>query len=110
MEQISDEKIEKAIANILDEIGIKINCSGYKYWIEAVKLKLRNKNISIGTLRLIIANKYKTSPSCIERALRHTYEHIKRNIQEYFKFKYSVTQSIILEAIIRNVKYELHIF
>lgn len=69
-----DNTVDKKIAHIFITIGIPANLSGYKYFREAIKLTMDEPNIINNiTTRLYpkIAQMFDTSPSKVERAMRH---------------------------------------
>lgn len=69
--------LEEKITNIFITVGIPAHIKGYQYLREAIKLSIENPDIinSI-TKRLYpaIANKFSTSASKVERAIRHAIE------------------------------------
>lgn len=74
----SDEKeIEEKITNLFISVGIPAHIKGYQFLREAIKLAMENPDIinSI-TKRLYpsIAEKFDTSASKVERAIRHAIE------------------------------------
>lgn len=74
----SEEKgLEEKITNIFITVGIPAHIKGYQFLREAIKLAMENPDIinSI-TKRLYpsIAEKFDTSPSKVERAIRHAIE------------------------------------
>jgi len=62
------------ITELLWELGIPMHVHGYHYLIHAIQIKLtmpeRNINLS-HQLYPCIAQHYHTSPSCVERSIRH---------------------------------------
>ncbi len=65
------------ITELLWEIGIPIHVHGYHYLLQAVQLSLTMENTNINLshqLYPIIAQHYHTSPSCVERSIRHAIE------------------------------------
>ena len=70
-------KMEEKITNIFITVGIPAHIKGYQFLREAIKLAIANPEIinSI-TKRLYptIAQKYSTSASKVERAIRHAIE------------------------------------
>lgn len=74
----NDEKdLEVIITNIIHEIGIPAHIKGYKYLREAIKLVVNDRElINKITKKLYpaVAFKYGTTPSRVERAIRHAIE------------------------------------
>lgn len=72
-----DKEIEEKITNIFITVGIPAHIKGYQFLREAIKLAMENPDIinSI-TKRLYpsIAEKFDTSASKVERAIRHAIE------------------------------------
>lgn len=76
-ETIQTVDIEKAISDILWEIGIPSNISGYRYIKYAIKMVITNQEGIGSVTKLIypeIACKFNTTPSRVERAIRHAIE------------------------------------
>ncbi len=74
---VSTKEVEEKITNIFITVGIPAHIKGYQFLREAVKLSMMNPEIinSI-TKRLYptIAEKFDTSASKVERAIRHAIE------------------------------------
>lgn len=69
--------LEEKIANIFISVGIPAHIKGYTFLREAIKMTIQTPDIINGiTKRLYpaIADKYETSPSKVERAIRHAIE------------------------------------
>ena len=101
---------EKITKQILNEIGIKINIKGYRYWV-AVILETIDKNRDeyqlVRGLYTDVARKLNTTPSGLERALRQAI--IKSNkINEYFNVDYKITNSTFLMLLQEKVKERLN--
>ncbi len=95
---------KRELENILDELKIKINTKGYKYWITAVEKKLKSKNMKIGTLYRELAKEFNSNYSRVERALRSAYTHNIIMIQEYFSIDYGISNTVFLELLIREME------
>lgn len=95
---VSTESIEKRISYYLREIGIPTNYIGYNYIISAVKLLIEDREEYSRVTKVLyptIAKKYGTTPSGVERAIRHSIEvaFIRGNskvIKEIFRNTYSL--------------------
>lgn len=75
--QIKNRSLEEKITNIFITVGIPAHIKGYQFLREAIKMAIDNPDIinSI-TKRLYpeVAEKFDTSPSKVERAIRHAIE------------------------------------
>lgn len=69
--------LDASITNIIHEIGVPAHIKGYQYLREAITMVYNNIEI-LGaitkTLYPAIADKYRTTPSRVERAIRHAIE------------------------------------
>lgn len=67
--------LRKIVPSVLREFGIPVHLKGYLYLIEAIISYLTdNDNYKCGMTKWVypfIARKYKTKPTCVERAIRH---------------------------------------
>lgn len=71
------KNLDASITSIIHEIGVPAHIKGYQYLREAITMVYNNIEI-LGaitkTLYPAIAEKYKTTPSRVERAIRHAIE------------------------------------
>ena len=95
---------ERKLENILDELGIPLNQLGYKYWITATKLKLEAPNIQMGQVYKIVAKRHESTPTGIERALRHSFENKKDFIRKYFGVNCRINNSMLLALLVREIR------
>lgn len=66
---------KKAVFETLNKVGISCDLKGRDYVETAIELVYENNNISVtGELYPKIAEKYNTTPSRVERAIRHAIE------------------------------------
>lgn len=73
----NNQSIEAKITNIIHEIGVPAHIKGYLYLREAIGMVIENiELLSAVTKELYpnIAKKYNTTPSRVERAIRHAIE------------------------------------
>jgi len=74
---IDDENLEKEITNIMHDIGVPAHIRGHQYLREAIMLSIHNQEY-LGavtkTLYPSVAVTYNTTPSRVERAIRHAIE------------------------------------
>ena len=74
---VNDENLEKEITNIMHDIGVPAHIRGHQYLREAILLSIYNQDL-LGavtkTLYPSVATTYNTTPSRVERAIRHAIE------------------------------------
>ncbi len=95
------KSLDASITSIINEIGIPVHVRGYKYLREAITMVYHNIEIlgSITkTLYPSIAEKYATTPSRVERAIRHAIELAwargsVQNISDLFGYTVSINKS-----------------
>lgn len=71
------EPIEVKVTNLIHDLGVPAHIRGYQYLREAIIIAVENEeiiNAITKTLYPILAKKYQTTPSRIERAIRHAIE------------------------------------
>lgn len=69
--------LEEMVTQILHEIGVPAHIKGYQYLRDAISISVRDmENLSSVTKILYptVAKKHKTTPSRVERAIRHAIE------------------------------------
>lgn len=74
---ISNKEIEEKITNIFITVGIPAHIKGYQFLREAIKLSMGNPEIINSITKKLyptIAEKFDTSASKVERAIRHAIE------------------------------------
>lgn len=75
--QITNKEIEEKITNIFITVGIPAHIKGYQFLREAIKLSMGNPEIINSITKKLypsIAEKFETSASKVERAIRHAIE------------------------------------
>lgn len=73
----SEKEIEEKITNIFITVGIPAHIKGYQFLREAIKLAMENPDIINSITKKLypsIAERYDTSASKVERAIRHAIE------------------------------------
>ena len=73
----NQENLEALVTNIIHEIGVPAHIKGYQYLREAIILAVNNEeiiNAVTKSLYPLLAKKYETTPSRVERAIRHAIE------------------------------------
>ena len=75
--QIKNRSLEEKITNIFITVGIPAHIKGYQFLREAIKLAIDNPDIINSITKKLypeVAEKFDTSPSKVERAIRHAIE------------------------------------
>ncbi len=75
--QTASKEIEEKITNIFITVGIPAHIKGYQFLREAIKLSMGNPEIINSITKKLypsIAEKFETSASKVERAIRHAIE------------------------------------
>lgn len=74
----SDKKdLESVVTNIIHEVGVPAHIKGYQFVRSAIIMAVENMEVINSITKLLypeIAKKYKTTPSRVERAIRHSIE------------------------------------
>lgn len=72
-----DDELKLRITEILHQIGVPAHIKGYHYVRHAILLSVRNDEMINAVTKLLyptVAKKYDTTPSRVERAIRHAIE------------------------------------
>ena len=75
--KFTDDNIEALVTNIIHEVGVPAHIKGYQYLREAIMMVVDDIEVInqiTKTLYPQIASKYHTTPSRVERAIRHAIE------------------------------------
>ncbi|MCI8486699.1 MAG: sporulation transcription factor Spo0A [Clostridia bacterium] len=73
----SEENLEALVTNIIHEVGVPAHIKGYQYLREAIMMVVNDIDVINQITKQLypdIAVKYKTTPSRVERAIRHAIE------------------------------------
>ena len=73
----NQENLEALVTNIIHEIGVPAHIKGYQYLREAIMMVVQDIDIINQITKQLypeIAEKYRTTPSRVERAIRHAIE------------------------------------
>ena len=73
----SEESLEALVTNIIHEVGVPAHIKGYQYLREAIMMVVNDIDIINQITKQLypeIARKYHTTPSRVERAIRHAIE------------------------------------
>ncbi|MBQ9266714.1 MAG: sporulation transcription factor Spo0A [Clostridia bacterium] len=71
------QNLEAQITNVIHEVGVPAHIKGYQYLREAITLAVNDIEVINSVTKLLyptLARKYKTTPSRVERAIRHAIE------------------------------------
>lgn len=74
---VKERDLEKDVTDMIHEIGVPAHIKGYQYLREAIMLSVNNNEMLNCITKLLyptIARKYETTPSRVERAIRHAIE------------------------------------
>ena len=72
-----DANLEALVTNVIHEVGVPAHIKGYQYLREAIMMVVNDIDIINQITKQLypeIAEKYKTTPSRVERAIRHAIE------------------------------------
>jgi two-component system response regulator (stage 0 sporulation protein A) len=76
-ESVSEENLESSITEIIHEVGVPAHIKGYQYIREAIIMAVNNMEVINSVTKQLyptLAKKFKTTPSRVERAIRHAIE------------------------------------
>ena len=71
------DSLETSITNIIHEVGVPAHIKGYQYIREAITMAVNDMDVINSITKQLyptLAKKYKTTPSRVERAIRHAIE------------------------------------
>lgn len=74
---LSKEPIDYKVTNMIHDLGVPAHIKGYKYLREAIILAVENTDVLEAitkTLYPLLSKTFKTTPSRVERAIRHAIE------------------------------------
>lgn len=69
--------LENAVTNLMHEVGVPAHIKGYQYLREAIVLSVQDTEMLGAVTKVLypaIAKRYQTTPSRVERAIRHAIE------------------------------------
>ena len=76
-EEYTERNLEADVTNIIHEIGVPAHIKGYQYLREAIIMSVNDIEMLNSITKILyptIAKKYQTTPSRVERAIRHAIE------------------------------------
>ena len=71
------ESLEKQVTAVIQSIGVPAHIKGYQYLREAIQMTIEDRETNSAITKVLyptIAKKYQTTPSRVERAIRHAIE------------------------------------
>ena len=77
VEKKDEKNLEALVTNIIHEVGVPAHIKGYQYLREAIMMAVTDNDVINQITKQLypdIATKYKTTPSRVERAIRHAIE------------------------------------
>ena len=75
--QENTHDLEKDVTDIIHEIGVPAHIKGYQYLREAIMMSVNDADMLNSITKILyptIAKKFQTTPSRVERAIRHAIE------------------------------------
>ena len=76
-EKEGSDNLEVLVTNIIHEVGVPAHIKGYQYIREAIILAVNDEDILNSVTKSLypaLSNKFNTTPSRVERAIRHAIE------------------------------------
>ena len=76
-ENARDAALERLVTPGIHEVGMPAHIKGYQYVREAIILTIKDVNMINAVTKALypaVARRYNTTPSCVERAIRHAIE------------------------------------
>lgn len=91
--------IERLAKQILKDMGIKLHCLGFEYWIKAmlitIKIEIDKKqNLKMMELYYKVAKEFNTTTTKVERAMRYAY--VGLDLNNYFDVTYRINNTALL--------------
>ena len=105
-----ENKTKKIAKQLLKDIGMKLHCLGYKYWLKAIVMTLdieihKRQELKTMELYFMIAREYKTTVNCVRKAMSYTYENT--NVNSFFNVTYKIDNAALLFLLKEKVKEEI---
>ncbi len=75
--QYTQQSLEEDVTEMIHEVGVPAHIKGYQYLREAIIMSVNNMDMLNSITKVLypgIAKKYQTTPSRVERAIRHAIE------------------------------------
>lgn len=77
IQTISEKTLEEVITEIIHDVGVPAHIKGYQYLRDAIHMSVEDMDMLNSVTKILypeVAKKYKTTPSRVERAIRHAIE------------------------------------
>lgn len=95
-----ERSLEAAVTDIIHEIGVPAHIKGYQYLREAILITVRDMDAINAVTKVLypaVAKKFATTPSRVERAIRHAIEVAwdrgdLETLQKYFGYTVSISK------------------
>lgn len=74
---VSEKTLEEVITEMIHDVGVPAHIKGYQYLREAILMSVEDMDMLNSVTKILypeVAKKYKTTPSRVERAIRHAIE------------------------------------
>ena len=71
------DDIEVEVTNIIHDVGVPAHIKGHQYLRDAIVMSMKDNEMLNGITKVLypaVAEKYRTTPSRVERAIRHAIE------------------------------------
>ena len=93
------QETEQIAKQLLKDIGMKIHCIGFNYWVLALYTAIDNhinkkEQIKIMYVYYLIARYYKTNISNVRKAMSYVYGNLDLN--RYFNVTYKINNAVLL--------------
>ncbi len=75
--KVNTEPVEVKVTNLIHDLGVPAHIKGYQYLREAIIMAVENQDIINSVTKMmypLLAKRYQTTPSRVERAIRHAIE------------------------------------
>jgi len=76
-EKVHAPGLEETVTSIIHEVGVPAHIKGYQYVREAIMITVKNMDVINSVTKVLypeVAKRYNTTPSRVERAIRHAIE------------------------------------
>ena len=76
-EQLHAPGLEEMVTSIIHEVGVPAHIKGYQYVREAIMITVENMEVINSVTKILypeVAKRFHTTPSRVERAIRHAIE------------------------------------
>lgn len=77
VQEYTEQSLEEEVTEMIHEVGVPAHIKGYQYLREAIIMSVNNMDMLNSITKILypgIAKKYQTTPSRVERAIRHAIE------------------------------------